>query len=81
MIDKTSENKQSNETDASIEKGKTNGDKSNLSKKGKQIIANKKTNQEEIFNEIFNELILKKSNLIKEINLLENQNNNLITDI
>ena len=81
MIDKTSENKQSNETDASIKKGEANGNKSNLSKKGKQIIANKKNNQEEIFNEIFNELILKKSNLIKEINLLEKQKNNLITDI
>ena len=81
MIDKTSENKQSNETDASIKKGEANGNKSNLSKKDKQIIANKKTNQEEIFNEIFNELILKKSNLIKEINLLEKQKNNLINDI
>ena len=81
MIDKTSENKQSNETDASIKKSEANGNKSNLSKKDKQIITNKKTNQEKIFNEIFNELILKKSNLIKEINLLEKQKNNLITDI
>ena len=52
MIDKTSENKQSNETDASIKKSEANGNKSNLSKKEKQIIANKKTNQEEIQNEI-----------------------------
>ena len=81
MIDKTSENKQSNETDASIKKSEANGNKSNLSKKEKQIIANKKTNQEEILNEIFKELILKKSNLIKEINLLEKQKNNLINDI
>ena len=81
MIDKTSENKQSNETDSSIKRGKANGNTSNLSKKDKQIITNKKTTQEEIFNEIFNELILKKSNLMKEINILEKQKNNLITDI
>ena len=43
MIDKTSENKQSNETDSSIKRGKANGNTSNLSKKDKQIIANKKT--------------------------------------
>jgi len=33
MIDKTSENKQSNKTDASIKKSEANGNKSNLSKK------------------------------------------------
>ena len=81
MIDRTSENKQSNETDSSIKRGKSKGNTSNLSKKDKQIIANNKTTQEEIFNEIFNELILKKSNLMKEINILEKQKNNLITDI
>ena len=36
MIDKTSENKQSNETNASIKKGEVNNNKSNLSKKDKQ---------------------------------------------
>jgi len=81
MIDKTSENKKSIETDVSKKTSETNGTKSNVTKKDKKIIANKKTNQEDIFNEIFNELILKKSNLIKEINLLEKQKNNLITDI
>ncbi len=81
MIDKTSENKQSNETDVSIKKVDAIDNKSNLTKKDKKIIVNKKTNREEIFNEIFNELILKKSNLLKEINLLEKQRDNLIADI
>ena len=81
MIDKTSENKQSKETNDSIKNVEANDNKSNLTKKDKKIITNKKNNPEEIFNEIFNELILKKSNLLKEINLLEKQKNNLITDI
>jgi len=81
MIEKKSENKQSNDTDASIKKVEANGNKSNLTKKDKKIIANKKTNPEEMFNEIFNELILKKSDLLEEINLLEKQRNDLITDI
>jgi len=81
MIDKTSKNKQSNETDLSVKKGESNGNKSNLTKKDKNLILNKNVNKEEIFNEIFNDLILKKSNLLEEINLLEKQKNNLITDI
>ena len=81
MIEKTSENKQSKETNVSIKNVEANGNKSNLTKKDKKIIANRKTNPEDICNEIFNELILKKSNLLEEINLLEKQKNNLITDI
>jgi len=83
MIDNTSENKQSNETetDLSIKSVEVNGNKSNLNKKDKKIIVKKKTNEEEIFNEIFNELIIKKSNLVEEINLLEKQKSYLETDI
>jgi len=81
MIDKTSQNKQSNESDISLKRTEANDKQSNLTKKDKKIAANKKTNREEMFIEIFNELILKKSNLLEEINLLEKQKNNLMTEI
>ena len=81
MIDNTSENKQSNETDLSIKSDEKNGPKSNLSKKDKKVVIKNKTNKEEIFNEIFNELIIKKSNLVEEINLLEKQKSILKADI
>ena len=81
MIDKTSENKKPNQTNISIKKSDANGNKSNLIKKDKKVIVNKNTNKEEIFSEIFSELILQKSKLIEEIDLLEKKRNNLITDI
>ena len=81
MIDKKSENKQTDVTNASHNKGEKSDNKSNLNKKEKNINDKKKTSQDDIFNEIFNELILKKSNLIKEIKLLENQKKKLIIDI
>ena len=81
MIDKTSQNKQSNESDISLKRTEANDKESNLTKKDKKIAVNKKTNREEMFIEIFNELILKKSNLLEEINLLEKQKNNLMTEI
>ena len=81
MIDKKPENKRPNDANFSINKSEKNEDKSNFNKKSKSTVVDKKTNQEVIFNEIFNELILKKSNLIKEIELLEKQKNNLTNDI
>ncbi len=80
MIDKKSENKKSNDSNVSNKIDKSEN-KLNLNKKNKEIIVNKQTYQEEIFNEIFNELILKKSNLVKEIKLLEKQKTNLTNDI
>ena len=81
MIDKKPENKQPNDKNFSKNKIEKSDEKSILIKKEKNIIKNKKPDYEEIFNEIFNELILKKSNLIKEIKLLEKQKLNLTNDI
>ena len=83
MIDKKPENKQPNETNISNQKSEQSDNISRLNKKDKDknIPPKKKINQEEIFKEIFDELILKKSNLIEEIKILENQKKDLKTDI
>ena len=81
MIDKKSENKQPNDTKISKNKSVQSDNTLKLNKKEENSVSNKKTNHEEIFNEIFDELIIKKSNLLKEIEILEKQKKNLTIEI